>query len=40
MDLKKHKKVLDFKIPTNRRELRGILGAVIFLNKFCLELVS
>ena len=38
MDTKKRKKVLDFKVPSNHRELRGILGVVIFLSKFCLEL--
>jgi len=40
MDPKKHKKVLDFKVPSNLRELRGILGVVIFLSKFCPELAS
>jgi len=40
MDPKKRKKVLDFKVPSNRRELRGILGIVIFLSKFCPELAS
>jgi len=40
MDPKKRKKVLDFKVPNNRRELRGILGVVIFLIKSCPELVS
>jgi len=40
MDLKKRKKVLDFKVPSNRRELRGILGVVIFLSKYCPELAS
>jgi len=40
MDPKKRKKVLDFKVPSNRRELRGILSVVIFLNKFCPELAS
>jgi hypothetical protein len=40
MDPKKRKKVLDFKVPVNRRELRGILGVVIFLSKFCPELAS
>jgi len=39
MDPKKRKKPLDFKVPSNRRELRGILGVIIFLSKFCLELV-
>jgi len=38
MDPKKRKKVLDFKVPSNCQELRGILGVVIFLSKFCLEL--
>jgi hypothetical protein len=40
MNLRKHKKVLDFKVPSKRCELRGILGVVIFLNKFCPELAS
>jgi len=40
MDPKKRKKVLDFKVPSNRRELRGILGIVIFLSKVCPELAS
>jgi len=40
MDPKKGKKVLDFKVPRNHRELRGILGVVIFLSKLCPELVS
>jgi len=40
MDTKKRKKVLDFKGPSNCRELRAILGVVIFLSKFCLELSS
>jgi len=40
IDPKKHKKVLDFKVPSNRWELRGILGIVIFLSKFCPELAS
>jgi len=40
MDHKKCKKVLDFKVPSNCRELRGILGIVIFLSKFCPELAS
>jgi len=40
MDPKKRKKVLDFKVPSNRRELRGILGVIIFLSKFCPELAS
>jgi len=40
MDPKKSKKVLDFKVPSNRRELRGILSVVIFLSKFCPELAS
>jgi hypothetical protein len=40
MDTKKHRKVLDFKVPSNCRELRGILGVVIFLSKFCPELAS
>jgi len=35
MDPKKRNKVLDFKVPSNRRELRGILGGVLFLSKFC-----
>jgi len=40
MDPKKHKKVLDFKFPSNRWKLWGIVGVVIFLSKFCLELAS
>ena len=40
MDPKKHKKVLDFKVPSNCRELRGIRDVVIFISKFCLELAS
>jgi len=40
MDLKNRKKVLDFKVPSKRRELRGILGVAIFLSKFCPELAS
>jgi len=40
MDAKKGKKVLDFKVSSNRWELRGILGVVIFLSKFCPELAS
>jgi len=40
MDPRKGKKVLDFKVPGNRRELRGILDVVIFLSKFCPELAS
>ena len=40
MDPKKRKKVLDFKVPSNRRKLRGILGVVILLSKFCPELAS
>jgi len=40
MDPKKRKKVSDFKVPSNRWELRGILGVIIFLSKFCLELAS
>jgi len=40
MDPTKGKKVLDFKVPRKRRELRGILGVVIFLSKFCPELPS
>jgi len=40
MDPKNRKKVLDFKVPSNRRELRGILGVVIFLSKFCPDLAS
>jgi len=40
MDSKKRKKVLDFKVPSNRQELRGILGVVIFVSKFYLELAS
>ena len=40
MDFKKFKKILNFKIPSNCQELRGILGVVMFLTKFCLELAS
>jgi len=40
MDPKKRKKVLAFKVPSNRRELRGILVLVILLSKFCSELAS
>jgi len=40
MDPKKRKKVLNFQVPSHRRELRGILGVVIFLSKFCPELAS
>jgi len=40
VDPKKHKKVLDFKVPSNHRELGGILSVVIFLSKFCPELAS
>jgi len=40
MDPKKRKKVLDFKVPRNRRELRGKLAVIIFLSKFCPELAS
>jgi len=40
MDPKKRKKVLDFKVPSNYRELRGIPSLVIFLSKFCAELAS
>ena len=40
MDPKKRKKVLDFKVPSKRWELRGTLGVVIFLSKFCPELAS
>jgi len=40
MDSKKRKKVLDFKVSSNHWELRGILGVVIFLSKFCPELAS
>jgi len=39
IDPKKRKKVLDFKVPSNCRELQGILGIGIFLSKFCAELV-
>jgi len=35
MHPKKRKKVMDFKVPSNRQELRDILGVVIFLSKFC-----
>jgi len=40
IDPKKCKKVLDFNVPSNRQELWGIVGVVIFLSKFCLELAS
>jgi len=40
MDHKNCKKVLDFKVPSKCRELRGIVGVVIFLSKFCPELAS
>jgi len=40
MDPKKRKKVLDFKVPSNHRELRGIHGVDIFLSKLSLELAS
>jgi len=40
MEPKKRKRVLDFKVPSNRRELQGILGVVILLSKFCPELAS
>jgi len=40
IDHKKGKKVFDFKVPSNRQELRGILAVVIFLSKFCPELAS
>jgi len=40
MDPKKCKKVLDFKVSSNRWELQGILGVVIFLSKFCPQLAS
>jgi len=40
MDPKTHKKVLDFKVPSNHQKLRGILGVVIFLSKFCPVLAS
>jgi len=40
MDPKKRKKVLDFKVPSNCWELRGILSIIIFLRKFCSELAS
>ena len=40
LDLKKHKKALDFKVPSNHRELQGILGVFIFLSKFCPEMAS
>jgi len=39
-DPKKYKKVLDFKVPSKRRELLGTLGVVILLSKFCPELAS
>jgi len=34
MDYKEGKMVLDIKVPSNRGELRGILGVEIFLSKF------
>jgi len=40
MDPKKCKKVLDLEVPSNCRELRGILAVVIFLSKFYPELDS
>jgi len=40
MDPKKLKKVLNFKVPSDRQELWDILGVVIFLRKFCPELAS
>ena len=40
MDPKKGKKVLDFKVSSNRRELQGILSLIMLLSKFCPELVS
>jgi len=40
LDPKKGKKVLNFKVPSNHRELQGKLGVVIFLNKFSAEIVS
>jgi len=40
MDPKKHIKVLNFKVPSNCQEQRGILGVFIFLRIFCLELAS
>jgi len=40
MHPKKHKKVLDFKIPHNHEELQDILSVIIFHSKFCLELAS
>jgi len=40
MDPKKSKRVLDFKVPSNHWELRGILNVIIFLSKFCPELAS
>ena len=40
MDLKKGKKLLAFKVPSKRWELRGIGGIVIFLSKVCLQLAS
>jgi len=38
MDPKKRKKVLNFKVPSKRRDMRGILGISIFLSRFCPEL--
>jgi len=40
MDPKKCKKVLQFKVPSNRKELQGIRDVVIILCKLCLELAS
>ena len=40
IDLRRCEKVLDFKVPSNRRELQGILAIVIFLCKCCPELAS
>jgi len=40
MDTKKYKKVLNFEVPSNHGEIWGILGVVIFLSKFRLELAS
>jgi len=37
---KKRKNILDFKVPSNRRESRGILGVVLFLSKLCPEVAS
>ena len=40
MDPKSGKKVLDFKVPTNHRELLAVYSVIIFLSKFCFVLAS